>query len=54
MNGKKMTEEDCLAMGGHCYVEIKMLMSDPPISVRACKHCGKVQHGRHQPSIRWE
>ena len=51
----KLTEEECLEIGGHCYeFEPYVLASDPPISVRTCKHCGKRQHGREQPSIRWE
>ena len=52
---KKLTEEKCLAIGGHCYeLQPYELASDPPVSVRVYKHCGKTQHGREQPSMRWE
>jgi len=52
---RRLTEEECLKIGGHCYEFAPyVLPTDPPISVRICKHCGKKQHGREQPSIRWE
>ncbi len=51
----RLTEEECEKRGGHCYADShQVLMSNPPIYVRACKHCGKAQHGRPQPVIRWE
>lgn len=52
---KKLTEKECLAIGGHCFETAGYQMAtDPPISVRVCKHCGKTQHGRPQESMRWE
>ncbi len=54
VENKKLTEEECLKIGGHCWeLEPYTLTTDPPISVRKCKHCGKIQHGQEQPSIRW-
>ncbi len=52
---EKMTEKECLEMGGHCYEMLDiLLMSNPPQSVRKCKHCGKTQHGVPQESMRWD
>lgn len=52
---KKMTEEECIEMGGHCFeVQNYHLTIDPPLSVRICKHCGKTEYGHSQPSTRWE
>ena len=49
-----MTEEECVAIGGHCYeMENYVLTSDPPQYDRTCKHCGKQQRGRAQESIDW-
>jgi len=52
---KKLTEEECLKIGGHCY-EVSNFVVDtfPETYHRTCKHCGHTQHGRKQPSIRWE
>lgn len=52
---KKLTEEECLLMGGHCYVKSDVVIDTFPETYhRTCKHCGKTQHGREQPSMRWE
>ena len=51
---KRLTEEECIKIGGHCYeIQNYVLTSNPPVSVRVCKHCGKTQHGRPQPSMDW-
>jgi len=42
-------EDECVAIGGHCYeIEPYILTSNPPRSRRVCKHCGK-----RQLSIPW-
>jgi hypothetical protein len=39
-----LTKEECLKIGGHCYVEEPfILLSNPPRSIRICKHCGNRQ-----------
>lgn len=49
-----MTEDECVAIGGHCWeVADYLLATNPPQSVRACRHCGKRQTGREQPSYVW-
>ena len=49
-----LTEEECLKIGGHCYVvENYVIDTNPPIYHRVCKHCGHTQHGYKQPSMRW-
>lgn len=48
------TQEQCEAFGGHCYESTDyLLMSDPPQSVRICKHCRKNQIGHQQPDMVW-
>ena len=38
----------------HCWVMADyQLMSNPPQSVRSCKHCGHTQVGRPQPAMEW-
>lgn len=49
-----MTEKECVAMGGHCWMATGLtLLCDPPIIVQRCKHCGKERHGQEQPMIKW-
>lgn len=49
-----MTEDECLAIGGHCWKEDdELLMTYPPKIRRRCKHCGKRQIGTAQPSMNW-
>ena len=51
---ERMTEEECEAMGGHCWVgDPNILLSNPPTYIRSCKHCGKVQYGKPQDAIDW-
>lgn len=51
---KKLTEDECLKIGGHCYeVGGYDVLTNPPISHRVCKHCGHTQHGVQQPNVRW-
>ncbi len=50
-----LTEEQCLAIGGHCYVRSNITVQTmPPVFHRTCKHCGHTQHGRPQGDIGWE
>jgi hypothetical protein len=50
------TKEQCLAEGGHCWVE------DPYSTInnagrtygRGCKHCSARQWGTDQPKIAWK
>ena len=49
-----LTEKECLKIGGHCWVDDPLIyLTAPPIYSRQCKHCGKRQEGRKQPSIGW-
>jgi len=49
-----LSKEQCLEIGGHCFEkERSVILTDPPIYHRTCKHCGLVQEGRSQPDIRW-
>lgn len=52
-----MTEDECVAIGGHCWEErgavVIGLMSYPSQYTRRCKHCGKEQRGVAQPTIKW-
>jgi len=51
---EKLTEEECLKIGGHCWVvDNYVVLTNPPIYHRRCKHCGKVQEGHSQPRVRW-
>ncbi len=51
---KKITKEECLELGGHCFEEDDIVIDIiPPIYHRRCKHCGWVQTGSSQPSINW-
>lgn len=52
---RKLTEEECLEIGGHCW-EISNLVFAvfPPCFERVCKHCGKRQVGHRGPSYVWQ
>lgn len=51
---KIITEEECLELGGHCYVNDNFTYPcNPPMSSRTCKHCGNSQYSIQQPSMRW-
>ena len=51
---KKLTEKECLEMGGHCWETLpEVLMSNPPQYQRRCKHCGKTQIGHARESFEW-
>jgi hypothetical protein len=51
---KKLTEQECIEIGGHCYeIQNTVLTSNPPTYIRVCKHCGKTQHGHPQDDINW-
>ncbi len=57
--GHKLTEDECLAIGGHCYEQddwAVTLTCMPPVTCcyRTCKHCGHRQLGRTQPSVAWQ
>lgn len=53
--GYVSSNAQCLAFGGHCWVEAGYVIDTlPPIYHRACKHCGHRQSGRPQEVIRWE
>ena len=42
--GYKLTKEECLKIGGHCYEQGSCAISAyPPIYHRICKHCGHRQ-----------
>jgi hypothetical protein len=50
-----LTEEQCLAIGGHCYVQSKMVIQTmPPTYHRYCKHCGHSQRGYPQEFFAWK
>ena len=50
-----MTEAECLAIGGHGYVESNIVIATYPERYqRACKHCGHVQFGVRQPQTDWQ
>ena len=56
-----LSEEACLAAGGHCYEQdTTWYLGGTPVGVaapghsRTCKHCGKKQAGTPQQDIRWE
>lgn len=37
---KKLTEEQCVALGGHCYVDTNSVWDTmPPQYPQTCKHC---------------
>lgn len=49
-----MTEEECVAIGGHCWQSSnELLMTSPPQSIRTCKHCGKQQTGTPREPMEW-
>ena len=49
-----LSEKECIKIGGHCYRRSNVVLdSIPPVYVRKCKHCGKIQTGSEQPSIDW-
>lgn len=51
---RKLTEEECIAISGHCYeVSNQVVMTLPPIYHRICKHCGKRQESRVHDSFEW-
>ena len=50
-----LTEEQCLAIGGHCYIRSNIVVQTmPPTFHRTCKHCGHMQHGRSREGVGWE
>ncbi len=50
----KLTKEECLEMGGHCFVDSGFVTSNiNTVHHRHCKHCGKRQRGMRQPDIDW-
>lgn len=50
-----LTEEKCLEIGGHCWIESNVTFPGCPAQyTRYCKHCGKRQRGVNQKPIRWE
>ena len=54
MKAYPLSKKQCLSYGGHCYEdEGFVVLTNPPISHRICKHCGHKQEGRQQPSIQW-
>jgi len=43
----KLTKEECLKIGGHCYeIDDQVICTNPPIYHRVCKHCGHRQEYR--------
>lgn len=51
-----MSENECVALGGHCWVEADATRFPytPLVYLRHCKHCMKQQTGVKQPPVRWE
>jgi len=50
-----ISEEECLRIGGHCYMEANVVYpTNPLLYERICKHCGHRQQGREQPVIDWK
>lgn len=50
-----LTEQRCLKIGGHCWImDNEVYLTNPPIYIRHCKHCGKRQEGRSQDPVNWE
>lgn len=55
MKEASLTKEECLKIGGHCYEEeSSVVLTNPPIYHRVCKHCGHRQQGMAQPLMHWE
>jgi hypothetical protein len=47
-----MTKEECLAMGGHCWVNDGIVLaSNPPQYPEHCKHCPARRIGIEQPRL---
>ena len=52
--GLNLTIEECITLGGHCFVESnEILTTIPPQFKRVCKHCGFTQVGSSQPNVIW-
>lgn len=50
----KLTEEQCLEIGGHCWNQSDIVIDTYPSTYhRYCVHCGKSQHGQAQGSMKW-
>ena len=50
-----LNEEQCLAIGGHCYIKSNIVVQTmPPTYHRYCKHCGHAQHGHIQEDVAWK
>lgn len=49
-----LTEDECVAAGGHCFESDGVtLLSYPPQYPETCKHCGKRRIGTPQESMRY-
>lgn len=47
-----VSEDDCVAMGGHCYHSTgDVIAGDPPSYVEQCIHCDKKRIGTPQPDM---
>lgn len=47
--GNRMTEQDCIDIGGHCFKsEDIILTTNPPQYPETCIHCGKRRIGTTQ------
>ena len=54
MNRKKITEKQCIEMGGHCFESTnQVLTSNPPQFPEICKHCYKKRIGQEQPRMKY-
>lgn len=51
---RRLTESECLEIGGHCWEMSQLVFAVlPPAYRRICKHCGKVQEGSPREQFDW-
>lgn len=50
----QLTEEECLARGGHCWEYDNMVYaSNPPQYSQHCKHCSATRAGSPREAMEW-
>ena len=47
--------EECLAIGGHCWVDTQWYMQGNGVTIigQGCKHCRARRSGRTRESVEW-
>ena len=49
-----LTKEECIKIGGHCFeISNEVVLTNPPIYHRICKHCGYKEEGTQRDSFNW-